>query len=646
MEDKLVGKKIQAVAKEIPNIGIDLDDTFQEDVLEAVDLSQLDSNVIESFSTVAQTREEIYKAIDIMAQDSKVSAILETYTDYVTETNDNGKIVWCESNDEAVGKYVNFLLNSLDVDKHAYSWVYKFITDGDIYWRMFRESDFKDDVLFNDEADKDAKEKRQKLNEAKTSVEKQQEAKVVEDIKKLDESIILNINDTNDHYVHYIEPVPNPGEMFELTKHGKSMAYIKANVDVQKDYNTGTSGDALNFWIAYKMKRKDVEVYDPTTFVHAYLKSSSSRSPEEVNIYLNDEDYDNNKVSSSYNVRRGQSLLYNKFRSWRELTLLENSILLNRVTKSAIVRVVGIPVGNMPKDQIVNYIQRIKEKIEQKSAVMQDKSFTEYNNPGPIENVIYVPFNETQGNLQFTTMGGDVDVKSLADIEYFENDFYGGFGIPKQYFGRTNDSTGFNGGTALSIISSKFGKNVKSIQNDFLQGLTDVINLLLLDKGLLSYVNNFTLKMQEPVTVEFTAKQEAQQTRVAVIQDLMQQLDGNIEDKVIKLKLLKELYSTTGVSPEILQLIQDQIDIYELEKKNEENPDDNNDNNDNESTPSAPSGHRNRPSFSDADLPGVDLEPEEEMGGEEIEEPIENTEGEILPSPADLGIDMTSSETV
>ena len=40
----------------------------------------------------------------------------------------------------------------------------------------------------------------------------------------------INAYKANDHYVHYLEMMPNPAEVFELTKFGKSYAYIIAPV--------------------------------------------------------------------------------------------------------------------------------------------------------------------------------------------------------------------------------------------------------------------------------------------------------------------------------------------------------------------------------------------------------------------------------
>ena len=111
----------------------------------------------------------------------------------------------------------------------------------------------------------------------------------------------------------------------------------------------------------YKFSRNDVEVYAATDFVHGSLEDNSHRTPETVSIFNGERDKEG---TLSYTVRRGQSLLYNTFKTWRELSLLENSLLLNRVTKSSIVRIISVEVGDMPKEMVGPHLQGIKSLIE------------------------------------------------------------------------------------------------------------------------------------------------------------------------------------------------------------------------------------------------------------------------------------------
>ena len=48
--------------------------------------------------------------------------------------------------------------------------------------------------------------------------------------------------------------------------------------------------------------------------------------------------------------------------------------------------------------------------------------------------------------------------KQLTDLDWWNNKFYSSYGIPKQYFGWTDDAAGFNGGSSLTIISLLSGK--------------------------------------------------------------------------------------------------------------------------------------------------------------------------------------------
>ena len=118
----------------------------------------------------------------------------------------------------------------------------------------------------------------------------------------------------------------------------------------------------------------------------------------------------------------------------------------------------------------------------------------EYTNPGPVENTIYMPVRGEQGSINISQIGGDVNVTGLEDLKYFTNQLFGALRIPKQYLGMTDDETGFNGGTSLALVSSRYAKTIKRIQSTLCNMITDIINLFLLDKGLDNYVNKFQIR--------------------------------------------------------------------------------------------------------------------------------------------------------
>lgn len=604
------------VSKPVPekNIGIDTQEALFDNIVNAGLSSQLDISSLESFTQVSQSRDQIYAMLDTMSQDSIVSAVLETYAEDATEYNDNGRVVWAESSDDDVLKYITYLIDTIGADKHIYKWVYSLCKYGDLYLKLFRESE-SDDLLFKKDDDQD---------------------------KSLNEDVNIKAHSKNDNYTHYVEMVPNPAEIFELTKFGKTYGYIKAPTRTP----AATHDNLQNIYFKYKFNKSDVDVYSATEFVHACLDDNSSRVPEEVNIFMDKENSDKNLT---YQVRRGQSLLYTVFKIWRELNLLENSVLLNRITKSSIVRVINVEVGDMPKENVGPHLAGIKQLIEQKSALNEGTSLNEYTNPGPVENNVYVPTRGGQGALTTQQIGGDVDVKSLADLDYFKNKFFGALRVPKQYFGDTDDGAGFNGGQSLSIISSRYAKMVKRIQNTVLQALTDAINLMLLDKGLDSYVNKFELHMVPPTTQEEIDRRESLSSKIQITTDIMNTL-SDIEDPIAKMKILKSLLSNVVNDNDVMQILGEYIEKIEKDAEAEES----------ESSIEEPPADRaemnnlsvgedgGEEAFSDDFGGGLQ---DDLMGDLEIDDVESGDEGEmssseedtILPSPADLELDLTDN---
>ena len=621
------GTKIKAVAKPKQELGMDVNKNLETILVNGGLSSIVDISKLEGFLTTTQSREQVYRMIDTMSEDPILASYLKTISEDSVETNDSGQIVWCESDDDRCARYVTYLLDSMNVDKNAYMWMHSLAKYGDLYLRLYRESDYDHDDIFDNEKIRE----KERLDESAKG-------------KELKESVNVVLHDADDHYVHYVEMVPNPGEMFELTKYGKTMGYVRAPINIQESSTTGKYSPSQ---LLYRMKRHDVDVYSATDYVHACLDDSSSRVPERVDIFTSDTDFDNNSTvdTHSYTVRRGQSELASVFKIWRELSLLENSALLNRITKSAVIRTVSVEVGDMPKEQVGAILASVKSLMEQKSAVNEGKSMSEYVNPGPIENNVYFPTRNGIGAVTANTIGGDFDPKQLTDISYFQDKLFGALGIPKAFFGVTDDGAGFNGGTSLAIQSSRYGKSVKRIQNTFCQMITDLINLMLLDKGLTTYINRFTIRMQAPVTQEELDRRENKKNRIAVVGDIMNQL-SEIQNPVIKMKILKTLLADSVTDTEVIALLQDQIDELEAEGK------------DTDEAPGGPAGEPSmggepelpEPSYSEPSEPApsrIDEPAEpEESGPEEAgapETPVGGDKEQTLPSPNDIGQDFTDN---
>ena len=643
-DNTLIGKKTEAIPTEHQEIGIDTNNELMDDIISNVEANSLDLSSFENFSNLSQSREQMYMLIDTMAEDDRVSAVLETYAEDVCETNEKGQIMWCESSDEEVGKYVNYLLDALNIDKHAYEWVYSLVKYGDAYLQLFRKDDEEDEIFSNLEERSKLNEKFEKPNELNLD-ETLEDDTTLENIETTKPSTTLNedvnivVSRDDNPYELYLELKENPCTMYELTKKGKTMGYIEAETAV-----LGAVDNQTNQFRAanYRFNKQDVNIYNATDFVHGALYNNNSmRCPETVCITTTKDD--KSETTSTYKVKRGQSLLYNQFKTWRQMSLLENSVLLSRITKSSILRLINLNTLDMPKDKAREFVSRLKNAIEQKSAIEKGKSIQEYTNPGPIANTVIVPVKGEQGRITIETLGNDYDPKNLTDLDFFVDKFYGSMRVPKQFFNLTGDSAGFDGGKSLSIISSRYGKEIKQIQNIFVQMITDAINLILINRGYERYINRFKLKMQAPVTSEELDRRENVRNSMGIISDVMNQVDGVVTDEILKLKIVKALLSSVLSDPEVVGLLQEQID--KLEADNTPKDDDDKDKKNKEEETERP-----RPSFIDrgpSTSEPRELQPElpsEETTEEEpgLEQPEEG-EDTNLPSPSELDIDMTSN---
>ena len=301
-DDTLYNKKIEPQPIPDPQIGIDLNNDLIYNIIDATQVDQVDVNKLQSFTAVSRNRNELYDTLDYMAQDTTLASVLETYAEDATEMNDSGEIVWCESEDANAAKYITFLLNSLNVDKNVFKWTYSLCKYGDVYLRLYRESEMEDRFF---------KPKTDEINERRKNT--------------LNEDVNIRAYGADDRYIHYLEQAPNPAQLFELTRFGKTAGYVKTNVKA-----TPSQVDSLNN--SYNTNRyrfnsdsSDVDLFPATEWVHACLEDDSSRTPEEVELFNETDTVDSSSVT--YQVKRGESLLFDSYKTWRELMLLENSVL-------------------------------------------------------------------------------------------------------------------------------------------------------------------------------------------------------------------------------------------------------------------------------------------------------------------------------
>lgn len=485
-------------------------------------VSQLESSTfgtssisqLNEFRTISGDRETQYNIFDEMATDSVIAAALELYADDATAYDEQGRIIWVESDDENIAKAGNRLLNILEIPKRAWKHIYQACKYGDYYLMLYRKGE--DDG---------------------TDVVAQYTGNTV---KVINDKVEYKGKESIFPYEEYVEDLYDPATIFDLCKRGKTAGYVR----VTKNYNDNTIYSMTNVSRIYTLK--DVEVFRPDRIIHIMISENMTRNPETITLRLDDE------TSTTYDVARGKSILYDVYPVQRELQLLEDALLLNRLTRSALIRLLEIEVGDMPKREANAFLRRIKNLIEQHISMdKNENTYKSYNSPGPIDNVIYIPVRNGKGSVSVNNLGGDVNVRDISDIDYFYNKRAGALKIPRQYLGGEADG-GLSAGQSLTQVSIRYARTIKRIQISYIRAITTMLNLFFIDKGL-DYVNKFTVRMTSPSTQEDLDRANLVSNNidlVSSIMSLLESLEGDTQKEI-----LEYLITNIMKMPEISEII-------------------------------------------------------------------------------------------
>jgi len=478
----------------------DAEDITQRQIQDVGGGSLLDAEAISKFRTLSSDRQEKYTAYENMLTDATTAAAIEMYADDATQYDPKtGKIIWVESDVPDIAEAANRLIDVMQINEKAWKFCYALCTFGDVYLRIYRQGDTAD----------------------------------YEDLLNVQPGVIrTKVQDTSRPMEEYVEYVEDPSTIYDLQLKDKTTGFVRirtTNVSTQSSYiHNGMNLNQVNI--------ENVDFYDRRSFVHISLSESINRHPEYLAIN-NAED----NSTTVYKIKSGKSILEDAYEASQTVKLLEDSMLLSRLTKSALVRLLQIEVGDTPKPEVENLLRRVKNMIEQKISMNTNSGESRsYNSPGPMENIVYFPTKNGRGAITVNNLGGDVNIKDIADIEYFNNKKLSALKTPKQFL-NYDSPEGLGNGTSLTKVSSRYAHTVMRVQNALKSGITTLLNLFFLDKGL-EYINKFTVKMVSPSTIEDIERDEQMSSRISQVNDILSLISEVVTDEG-KIETLKSLLS-------------------------------------------------------------------------------------------------------
>ena len=219
----------------------------------------------------------------------------------------------------------------------------------------------------------------------------------------------------------------------------------------------------------------------------------------------------------------GQSILENIFKVYKQKELLEDAVLIYRVSRAPERRVFKIDVGNMPSHMAMSFVNRIKDEIHQRRipSVQGGQSVLDATyNPLSINEDYFFPVTADGRGSSVDLLQGGQNLGEIDDLKYFNNRLARGLRIPSSYLPTGPEDSErplVDGkvGTAL-IQEFRFNQYCERLQGYISRKLNEEFKLFLRWRGFNIDSGLFDVTFNPPQNFAAYRQSEIDQIRVTV----------------------------------------------------------------------------------------------------------------------------------
>ena len=217
----------------------------------------------------------------------------------------------------------------------------------------------------------------------------------------------------------------------------------------------------------------------------------------------------------------GQSILEQIFKVYKQKELLEDAIIIYRVQRAPERRVFYIDVGNMPTHLAMQFVERVKNEINQRripTAAGGANYIDATYNPMSMNEDYFFPQTAEGRGSKVDTLPGGTNLGEIDDLRYFTNKLFRGLRIPSSYLptGPEDSQQSYNDGrvgTAF-IQELRFNKYCVRLQSMVAPIFDEEFKLWIKNKGYTIDNSMFELKMNPPQNFAQYRQTEMDQARV------------------------------------------------------------------------------------------------------------------------------------
>ena len=187
------------------------------------------------------------------------------------------------------------------------------------------------------------------------------------------------------------------------------------------------------------------------------------------------------------NKKMNLSFLHKAIKSLNQLRMIEDSLVIYRLSRAPERRIFYIDVGNLPKVKAEQYLRDVMARYRNK--LVYDGSTGEIRDDKKHMSMLedfWLPRREGGRGTEITTLPGGQNLGELKDVEYFKKKLYNSLNLPPSRL--TDDNKAFNLGKSTEILRDelKFTKFIGRLRKRFSQLFHDILKTQLILKGIIT----------------------------------------------------------------------------------------------------------------------------------------------------------------
>ena len=225
-------------------------------------------------------------------------------------------------------------------------------------------------------------------------------------------------------------------------------------------------------------------------------------------------------LSDSNFIPYGKSIIEGGRRVWKQLSLMEDAMLIHRVMRAPEKRIFKVDVGNIPPGEVDQYMQKLMDKMKKVPYI--DEKTGDYNLRFNLQNMVedfYLPVRGSDSGTSIEPLSG-MEFNGIDDIEYLRNKMLAALKIPKAFLGYEED---LSGKATLASEDIRFAKTVNRVQRILISELNKIAMVHLYAQGYKdSSLVDFTLELTNPSVIFEKEKIGIWQDKVNLSKDMME----------------------------------------------------------------------------------------------------------------------------